>query len=86
MKKLLPFLTLLLSFLLLGAPYVYAQSEQDSIKPVDESKLPSKKRVIDDSAYYSSNPYTDYNEAYYRVNRLNAVSYTHLTLPTTPYV
>ncbi|WP_339702277.1 mechanosensitive ion channel domain-containing protein [uncultured Marixanthomonas sp.] len=71
MKKLLPFLTLLLSFFILGISYGYAQSEQDSVQPVDESKLPSKNRVINDSAYYSSNPYTDYNEAYYRVNRLN---------------
>ena len=71
MKRLLPFLTLFLSFLLFGIPHVSAQSEQDSVQPVNESKLPSKKRVIDDSTYYSSNPYTDYNEAYYRVNRLN---------------
>ncbi len=71
MKKLLPFLTLFFCFLLFGVSHVTAQSEQDSIKPVNESKLPSKKRVIDDSAYYSSNPYTDYNEAYYRVKRLN---------------
>ena len=71
MKKFLPFLILYFTLLFFGVSQLSAQSEQDSIKPVDESKLPSKKRVIDDSAYYASNPFTDYNEAYYRVNRLN---------------
>ena len=71
MKQNIHFLTSLFILLFFGNLNISAQSEQDSVKPVDESKLPSKKRVIEDSAYFASNPFTDYNEAYYQVNRLN---------------
>ncbi|WP_432410755.1 mechanosensitive ion channel family protein [Rasiella sp. SM2506] len=45
--------------------------QKDSTKVNDDQNVPSKKLVIDQDAKYGNNPFGDYNEAFYRVDRLN---------------
>lgn len=67
------FSTLLSIFLLLIITTAHAQKEnanqaKDSIK-----ELPEKESVLPESKVYKDNPIGDYNEAYYKVSRLNNV-------------
>ncbi|MAN58880.1 MAG: mechanosensitive ion channel protein [Flavobacteriaceae bacterium] len=61
-----------LLLLLLFGTYAMAFAQQgDNLTEDDHEQLPPKKSVLDTTARYGSNPFDDYNEAYYTVSRLN---------------
>jgi small-conductance mechanosensitive channel len=51
--------------------YSSALQQQDSTSRENGKKLPPKQSVLDSTTQYASNPFGDYNEAYYSVSRLN---------------
>lgn len=76
---------LLLSFffILVSSCNVLAFQDQntDSTQVNDDKNLPSKEFIVDANAQHGSNPFGDYNEAFYRVDRLNE----QLGLPPTKF-
>ncbi|OAB78512.1 mechanosensitive ion channel family protein [Cochleicola gelatinilyticus] len=69
MKSFAILLLLLFSVVTTTTP-LSAQTETDSTQKKGK-ELPSKEFVVKEDALYGSNPFGDYNEAYYLVNRLN---------------
>lgn len=59
----------LFAFLLVFLAEGFSQ-ESDSTQTTGKA-LPQKESVVDENAEYYTNPFQDYNEAYYTVNRLN---------------
>ncbi|MDC7993936.1 mechanosensitive ion channel family protein [Altibacter sp. HG106] len=63
------FATLLFLFIISSAPIPMCAQVKDSISK--EMGLPSKDSVVNKNDEFYTNPLSDYNEAYYVVNRLN---------------
>ena len=52
--------------------HAFQEQQPDSTEVNDDKNLPTKETVVDtDNATYGSNPFGDYNEAFYSVDRLN---------------
>ena len=79
MKTTLAFFILLATFQSISASgpaflsdyYFQQEKQQDSSKVNDDQNVPSKEFVIDNDSQHGTNPFGDYNEAFYRVERLN---------------
>jgi small-conductance mechanosensitive channel len=79
MKIKLPFLLLILFFQTSVASIAFQveedvqqkETQRDSSAVNDDQNVPSKEPVIDKNAQHGTNPIDDYNEAFYRVDRLN---------------
>ena len=69
MKKIVFYITLCIGIVHQG--YAFQDKESDSTKVNNDKNLPSKDYVIKNEAQYGNNPFDDYNEAFYRVDRLN---------------
>ncbi len=55
----------------IAMPTILVIQEQDSTKVNADQNVPEKEFVIDNDAQHGSNPFGDYNEAFYSVDRLN---------------
>ncbi|RDK85501.1 mechanosensitive ion channel family protein [Marinirhabdus gelatinilytica] len=69
MKKIVFYITLCIGIVHQG--YAFQDKESDSTEVNNDKNLPSKDYVIKNEAQYGNNPFDDYNEAFYRVDRLN---------------
>ncbi|WP_203292728.1 mechanosensitive ion channel family protein [Luteirhabdus pelagi] len=70
-------------FFLLFISFGYSQNDSISNQKdtTSEKSLPSKEPIVSDDEQYASNPFSDYNEAYYKVDRFN----DQIGLPPTEY-